>query len=180
MCSQTCQNISTAPFATPEYTLNWNRSALSCDFLHTVCTCVLWAVCFQFYHHNPLPLWLTSCSICCGPIKQTEHINCIDSTAIWQLLRTCHIWFPLEITTSLNTHIRVHPSCWLLWSVLLFLEGRWVIQPSTCYMYVYVCVWLLCSFFFMPFLFNLHMPTWGKRPYHRVRINELLCCAQPV
>lgn len=57
---------------------------------------------FQFHHQNHLLLWLTSCSICCGHIRHTDHINCIDPTALWQLLKRHHIWFPLEYTTSLT------------------------------------------------------------------------------
>lgn len=121
-------------------------------------------------------LWLTSCSVCCRSIKQTDHINCTDSTAIWLLLKkTLHL-VSFGVYYQPNTHIHVHPSCFSC--VLRFLGGRWVSQTSAVCMYVYCSVWVLCSFF-MPFLFNLHMPTWGKRPYHRVGINELLCCAQP-
>lgn len=46
-------------------------------------------------------LWLTSCSICCRSIKQTDHINCMDSTEIWLLLRTRHI--------SNTSHYCAHP-----------------------------------------------------------------------
>lgn len=43
------KHISTVWFSIAKYTLNWNRSAMSCDCLHTVdCTCVLQTVCLQF------------------------------------------------------------------------------------------------------------------------------------
>lgn len=108
---------------------------------------------------NLLPMWLTSCSTCCGHIRQTDHINCIDSTARWQLLeKTSHL-ISFGVYHQPNTHIHVHPSCWLFWSLLLFLEGRWVIQPSS--MYVYFCIWLLRSFL-CPFYSAFICPPEGR------------------
>ena len=146
MSFQTGHNISTSWFTIPGYGFSWSWSVVSCDCLHTVfCACVLWAVCFHFYQHNLLQLWLTSCSICCRPIKQTDHINGIDSTALPLLWRTRHIWFPLEYITSLTLtymYIKASESFHLYhasWG------GRKVIQPS---LRLRVCVFLflLCPF----------------------------------
>lgn len=139
---------------------------MSRDCLHTVsCACVLWAVCFHFYHHNLLPLWLTSCSICSISIKETDHINCIDWTAIWRLLRTRHIWFPFGvqyITSRKHTYMYIQDADSFH---MRFPEDVWVIQPSTVCTYVYFCVWLLCIFFIFflcPFSSTFICPPEGR------------------
>lgn len=153
MRNQTCQNISTDSFTAPECVFNWNHSLMTCDCLHTVyCTCFPWAVYFQFYHQNRLPLWLTSCSICCRHIRQTDHINCIDSTAaLWQLLRRHHIWFPLEYTTSL-THTYMYIQAESKISFDLYYSS-WRADESfslpvrTCISVTCSCVVFLCPFY---------------------------------
>lgn len=95
MRSQTCQNTSTDSFTTPEHALSWNWSASCHVIAWTLSTVhVLRGLCVSSFTTT---LWLTSCSICCRFIKQTDHINSID----WVLLRTRHIWFPLS---ALHTH----------------------------------------------------------------------------
>ena len=179
MRRQTCQNISTASFTALRCTFIRRWSAMSCDRPCTVrymCSggCVFLAL--------TATLWLTSCSICCASIKQTDHINCIDfdgnMTAVERTPHLISFGAPQQ-----PWHTRACTSKLLTLLICAVLPGGQVSQsappPSVCTVCAFLCLSPLLLFFFMPFPFNLHMPTWGKRPYHRVGINELLCCAQP-
>lgn len=176
MRRQTCQNISTASFTALKYTFARKWSAMSCDRLRAVqymCSggCVFLVL--------TTTLWLTSCSICCTSIKQTDHINCIDFNG--NMTAMAHAAFDFLWSTPAAWHTHACTSKLLTLLICAVLPGGRVSHSALHCLYVLYVRFCVCLHFcfFMPFPFNLHMPTWGKRPYHRVGINELLCCAQP-
>lgn len=160
MRRQTCQNISTASFTALKYTFARKWSAMSCDRLRAVqymCSggCVFLVL--------TTTLWLTSCSICCTSIKQTDHINCIDfSGNMTAIEHTPHL-ISFGAHQQPDTRMHVHPSCWLFWSALCFLEGVWVTLPSTVCMYC-MCVSVSVStfVFLCPFPSTFICPPEGR------------------
>lgn len=131
--------------------------------------CVLCGLCFQLYHHT-----VTRKLLCCRSVKQTILIAWIQQQfdRIWEHATSD---FLSSIPPAWGTHACASN---LLTPLICTTLPRWQVSHSSVH-HLYVCLFLFlsCSIF-MPFLFNLHMPTWGKRPYHRVGINELPCCAQ--
>lgn len=136
-----------------EWHFYWWMCALSCDWLYTIphifsglhlCVCV----CVSALH-------LQSAPSAVKPLKQTDHIKCIDSAAIWQLLRTCRVWFP-SLSPSSLTHSFVHIQAAGSFDIH-FLENRSVgpLIPKVFSLSVCLCVfffsspsvWSLCSLF---------------------------------
>lgn len=120
-------------------------------------------MCSQFFHHSPPWDW--------HPSKK-HYVNC-KNPIIRQLLRPCHLFETLEYTPSLmlpNTHFQAD-------SFDLHYSSQ---RTGKLFSLFCVPLFRFFFFFFRDMVFSaLHMHTWGKRPYHRVGINELcsLCSA---
>lgn len=106
-------------------------------------------------------LWLTSFSTSVVSVEQTDHINIIDAEN-WLRLKTCRIWFPVQGYDQSQTYMHVNPGCWLVWSVLCFRKGRWVISLFTVCMHAYFSLSPVPFIFPCPFSSTFTCPPKGR------------------
>ena len=140
-------------------------------------TCALRAVRCQYQRHNLLHKLL---HLPRNPLNKHTILIAWTQQRFDSSGEDATLDFLLEIPpppTSPDTLVHVHPSCRRVWSAPPGGQGSrqgLLMLTVSC-----MCGYFFVVVFFMPFLFNLHMPTRGQRPKQRVGINELLCCAQP-